>query len=1023
MKASMQLKKKLLVSVIATAVVSASLSPVHAQSANATLRGKAAPGANVTVFNPQTGLTRKAKAGDDGSYVISGLPPATYRIDAGPGTEQDVTLQVASTATVNITAPAAAATSASASDATALQGVSVAATTIQEVKTPEVGQTISLHQIATIPQVSRNFLEFADTVPGMVFSVDYKGNTSLRGGAMNDSSANVYIDGVSQKSYVKQGGISGQSGSQGNPFPQLAIGQYKVITSNYKAEYDQVSSAAITAETKSGTNQFHGEVFGTYTNDAFRNRTPAEKYSGSKADSESKEYGFALGGPIIKDKMHFFIAYEQKKFQTPVTVIPNSANISHFNGQDPSIFLPESARAQLGPSNVPFNEKLYFGKIDWELTDRDRIEISTQVRRETQVGGIGTGLAASTGLNNSNHDTRGTFKWQHSGESWFNELMFTYENAFVKASPFNDAPGYIYTSPLDQDNILLNTGSADPRATQNKSQEGPSISDTFTFNDLEWKGDHVVKFGYKFKSVELRAQDAAANNPQFYYDVRADGGTSPVPWKAFYAQHIPGEDGIAQTTARQYGIFAQDDWTVNDHLTLNLGVRWDYEVTPSYVNYVTPQRVLDALDTQDPGAPTGQTFRQTLANGGININDYISNGRNRHSFRGEWQPRLGFSYDLFADEAHVIHGGAGRAYDRNLYDYLQLEQTKLNLPQTNLLFNVPDHGCDVRRTDCIAWNPALLQGQAALEALNIGPNSGQEVDMMNNKLKAPYSDQFSLGMSNTIGEWITDATVSRVISRDGFAFTLGNRYPAGNYFATESDNQYFTDGKDHRGDAAWTRGIPGLGGLILGNNGISTRTTQVLLSAQKPYTPESGWSTSFAYTFSHAKQNRDINEHYAFEEPTIQDFPVLTSNAVSKHRFVGTAAVDLPWGMNASIKLTLATPIPYTANACYGAFAENGSSCTPSVGTPRGSKFLIGGDIWGYRDIDVQLTKDFVIDKDTKIYARFDVLNLFNWKNYADYTANWGSNGVFNSNGVTYNRHGNITFVPRTARFTVGLKF
>src|SRR6185437_4053847 len=94
-----------------------------------------------------------------------------------------------------------------------------------EVKTSEVGGTVSLHQIQTIPQVSRNFLEFADTVPGMVFtSKDDK--TSIQSGAQNNRSTNVYIDGIGQKNYIRGDGVSGQSGVDkdgdlGNPFPQL----------------------------------------------------------------------------------------------------------------------------------------------------------------------------------------------------------------------------------------------------------------------------------------------------------------------------------------------------------------------------------------------------------------------------------------------------------------------------------------------------------------------------------------------------------------------------------------------------------------------------------------------------------------------------------------------------------------------------------------------------------------------------------------------------------------------------------
>ncbi|NEK65153.1 MAG: hypothetical protein G3W67_22680, partial [Xanthomonas perforans] len=115
-------------------------------------------------------------------------------------------------------------------DATTLDAVQVTATTLQEVKTSEVGTNVSLKQISTVPQLTRNFLEFADTVPGMQFETNSNGNSQIRGGAQGSSAVNVYIDGVGQKSYLF-GGVSGQEQSAGNPFPQLAIGEYKVITS------------------------------------------------------------------------------------------------------------------------------------------------------------------------------------------------------------------------------------------------------------------------------------------------------------------------------------------------------------------------------------------------------------------------------------------------------------------------------------------------------------------------------------------------------------------------------------------------------------------------------------------------------------------------------------------------------------------------------------------------------------------------------------------------------------------------
>ncbi len=991
-----------------------------AQSANARVRGTAPPDTEITAFNVATGVTRHTRSSADGSYTLVGLPPGTYTIDAGPGTQRTVTLSVASTSTLNLTSPAAAQPTPSTANATELQGVEVVAGAIPEVKTSEVATTISQHQIDTIPQISRNFLEFADIVPGMVFSVAANGNTSLRAGALNNSQVNVFIDGVSQKSYVMGGGIAGQNASQGNPFPELAIGQYKVITSNYKAEYAQLSSAAITSVTKSGTNEFHGEAFERYTNDGYRARTPAEIAADKKTPSHEREYGVALGGPIIKDKMHFFVTYAAKRFGTPTAIAPSADAV-------PGVpYLPAGVTAQFGPANLPFEEDLYFAKLDWEPTDRDRFELSARIRKESTRSQIGGTKAASSALDQKNTDKRYVLKWDHSGNRWFNEMMLTHQYTFFQPTPIETGNGYIYTWDLGtRDPVLIHTGPASPLAAQNKGQKGWTFKDDLTLSDFQWHGDHVIKMGVVYRDLTLKAADALNINPQFTWNVTT-AGVDDIPYKAFFTKPVTGLSlsPTVVTKDKQYGFYIQDDWAVNDKLTLNLGLRWDYEDNPSYTDFVTPPNVIDALlngsIADRPGATPGETFNDALVKAGIDIHDYISTGSNRSNDSNNWQPRLGFSYDINADQAHVIHGGMGRSYDRNLYNYLQLETTKAALPQFTVWFRDPDTGtCRHDSTPCFDWDPAYLDGLANLQAL-VQAHNGGEIDMLDNNLKTPYSDKFSLGMSNRIGQWQTDATVVRTLYHDGFAFTLGGRHPDGSFWGGPNNSQ-------------WGQSVPGFGGLILGSNGISVRSTQVLLSAKKPFTVESGWGATFAYTFTHAKQNRDISQHYSFDYPTIHDYPFITSNAAAKHRIVMTGSLDGPWGLVFGAKLTLATPLPWNGIACYGpnsAYAKagnqaitfpNGSYCQAAAATPPGGRFLVGGKIWGYRDVDFQVTKNFDLPYGVTLYARLDLLNAFNFKNYVGYRVD--SSGPPGDVQVTYNPTGAITYAPRTVKFELGVRF
>ncbi len=970
----------------AIASILAAPAVVWAQSADATLRGNAPANAEITARNVATGVTRRTKANASGTYSLPGLPPGTYRVDAGSGTEQTVTLSVASTATLNL-APGSAEPSEE-----PMQEVTVQGRRLNEVRTSEVGTTVSLDQIETRPQMTRNFLEFADAVPGMVFQLDGSGRTKIRGGAQNENGVNLYIDGVGQKGYVRSG-VSGQAGdTQGNPFPQLAIGEYKVITSNYKAEYDQISSAAITALTKSGTNQFEGEAFATYTADNFRARTPGELSNGAKSESESKEYGAAFGGPIIQDKLHFFVTYEAKRLLTPKTVVVDGSPPAAVVAQ-----LPADVLAQLGPANIAFDEDLYFGKLDWALTEMDTLTLSAKLRRETSQGDqTGTGVAQSAAVETDQTDDRYELSWKRSAERWLNEVQFTYEDAFYVPSIANSGTnGAVYTlqvSPGNDPRIIAVNG-ADPRAGQNKGQKGWSIADVITFPDVG--GKHTIKAGVKYKDVELTAADSIPGNPVFYYDVTA-AGVATIPYKAVFALPLAGFDSQVTSSDKQLGVFAQDDWTVNDHLS----IRWDVEKNPSYLDFQTPEFFLNMLNTEiAPGLTYGESLGlssdPTVA---IDINDYISTGNNRKEQTDTFQPRLGFSYDIGADQRHVIFGGVGRAYDRTLYDYLQLEQTKFTLATTEMRFNTTDHPCALSAS-CRTWDPAYANDPNALPALLSG--TAGEVNLINNDLKVPYSDQISLGMRNRLGDWNTSASVSRIDSKDGFVFTLGNRYPNGDFWQNRSQ--------------PWGNSPPGLAGpLLVGNNGIETKSTQVMLSAEKGYTEDTRWGATFAYTFTDAEQNRDINEHYIFDAASIANFPFIVSNAAAKHRFVATGSYSGPWGLMFAGKFTWSSPLPKNDIGCLAGTDTfpSGAPCTP-VG------YDIGGT--GYESIDLQVTKNFEIGDLGSMYVRLDGINLTNAHNLVDYINSNGENGVIN--GGRYNPNGNITGLPRTLRMSFGVKF
>src|SRR5438270_2050542 len=294
---------------------------LSAQTTTGTVRGyvkdqNGAPVADAAVEARQTetGILRTTASRGDGSYILPGLAPGGYgltvrKIGFTPQ-RRNAVVQIGATLLADFTVQAG---------AVELQAVTVQAAPVVEMRTSEVATNVTPQQIQQLPTVNRNFLDLAALAPGVSVSEDRINATGFRtfsAGGASPNQSNVFVDGSSLKNDLTGGGVAGQDASRGNPFPRNAIQEYRVITQNFKAEYQKASSAIITATTRSGGNTWSGNAFIGYQNkdlvalDTFQTvqqqRNPAFK----QPDFTRYVSGFSAGGPVMRDKLFFFGSYE-----------------------------------------------------------------------------------------------------------------------------------------------------------------------------------------------------------------------------------------------------------------------------------------------------------------------------------------------------------------------------------------------------------------------------------------------------------------------------------------------------------------------------------------------------------------------------------------------------------------------------------------------------------------------------------------------------------------------------------------
>jgi len=841
-----------------------------AQISTATIRGNvtvgAAPapaGAKVTARNVANGTTTSTTTRPDGTYVLPGLAPGSYTVEvtgAGAGTKTEtIVLSVGDNASLDL---------AVGSGAVGMERISVVANANRlDVRAPEVGTSISPQQIQNLPQVTRNFLSFADLAPGVSFDIAANtGQVKVQSGAQNQDNVNLFIDGVGQKNYILRGGISGLDSTRGNPFPQSAVSEYKVITQNYKAEFDQVSSAAITAVTKSGTNQFHGSAFWDYTESDWTEKDPfqkkAEEQGIKRPNAKQQQFGFDAGGAFVKDQVHYYFAYEGKKIEEPRQVVLQNDNLLPNAGIVPEL------RSKQGSTTQEFNENLLFGRVDAQLNADMKLTGTMRIRREEDMVPEDSRLSLpGNDKNRANDEDRFDLKHEWNGDNFLNEARLGWEKYQWNPHSNSNSPMIRYKiSPSNSTNntqdVIFDGGSPD---AQNRKQSG-----TYLSNDFTWLGltGHAIKGGAKVKDMKYELSGTSRS-----VDVLTQLIDNVTGIPTTYQVDPALTPASVSYKNKMWGLYIQDDWRVNNKLELNYGLRWDYEDNLLNKNYATPaDRVaaLYAVDVPRYGItpPPGQTYDQSLLKGGVNIGEYISTGSSRQDFKNAWQPRVGFSYDMLGNLDTVLFGGLGRAYDRAMANHALDESQK----------NAQPHG---------------------------------EIWLIKNDHKMPYTDQFSFGVRKALWGWNGEAGYMDSYAHNQFIWFHGNRDANGG-FANQSPIDPLWGGPD------------GYGSVVLGDFVAEARTKSFYLRMDKPYGPH-GWAVNATYTYSDAKTtNREWTNDifsWTYGKPG-ESNKWNPSKDVPEHKLVVAGFTDknIPWGIMMSGKLTLASALSRRLTNCSAGF-------------------------------------------------------------------------------------------------------
>jgi hypothetical protein len=889
--------------------------------------GGVVPGASVTAKNQETGISRTSVTDTAGAYRLPALPPGRYAITVelvgfASETRPDITLVIDQTANINFTLKPAAI-----EEALTVTGESP----IVDTSRSDISTSVSTDQIQSLPVASRRWIDLAMLTPGVsqdaIRGRFYPGTVNIGAGTREYSNA-YYVDGVNN--------TWAEMGEPRQNFAMDSIREFKVSTSNYKAEYGLATGGLLTVVSKAGTNDTRGSGFLFFRDKALTARTYFET---EKPPFKRYQYGGSLGGPIIRDKTHYFFSVERTDEDVPFTVFTN--NIwPDYDGT----YLSEQVRW------------VYTAKVDHQLNSSQslffRYAKEGEYRPYITSGGI---VAPSAGFDFEPPRTSAVL-----GHTWVmnDRLLNDFRFQYAFASGDVEMPGsHTRWSPGDfsADRLAfctpqfsyptLRTGSCN-------SQMGPEwrfqFKDDVSYLMRDWGGTHQWKFGFDYSYIDFQHDSTGGytGNWTFPKD-QVYNANDPSTWPVQYTDSLP---NYADVPVHHFSTYVQDDWDIAPGFVLNLGLRWDLQV--GTFNEDVPALMAKIEKKLGPGFgyPIPVPFFDSDPITGSSVEE-----------RGDWNnfgPRVGFAWDPFRDGRTNVHAGYGMFYDniRHLQNF-----SELRWPQSKQI---------------IIRNPSFpdpFLGRPRELFISVAPPN---MNQLSNDMVNPYAHQYSAGVTQMLAR-VFAASVD---------FTLVQRYSDQDTIDPNLPDQ-----------VTRVRPYPQFARVSFRQSSSDNTYKALLLKLEKRMA--SNYQFLVSYTLSKADDSAIRNvaaETYGYvriDSPAVAD---------RRHRVVMSGTVQFPYGIQFSAIGDLRSSLPFNATTLLDLNNDGYTNDNaPGVGyrtacrnleidavngfrTSRGLPAVSVDNIAcpGFANLDLRLTKSFRIGSH-QLELLAQLFNVFDRPNFA----------------------------------------